>query len=66
MFGWARKTIRTSIIIDPGFIPTMFYGQNIKSLKQLKQLGTDSNKNLARRVLPVDWVEARMHGPLPI
>ena len=45
IFGWAKKTIKTNIIVDPGFMPTMFYGQNIKSLKELKQLGTNNSKN---------------------
>ena len=41
ILGWARKTIRTNIIVDPGFMPYFFYGRNIKSLKQLKQSGAD-------------------------
>jgi acyl-CoA synthetase (AMP-forming)/AMP-acid ligase II len=41
ILGWARKTIKTNIIVDPGFIPKMFYGRNIKSLEQLKQSATD-------------------------
>jgi acyl-CoA synthetase (AMP-forming)/AMP-acid ligase II len=41
VLGWARKTIKTNIIVDPGFMPKAFYGRNIKSLKQLKQSGTD-------------------------
>lgn len=45
VFGWAKKTVKKNIIVDPGFLPTMFYGQNITSLKQLKQLGANSNKN---------------------
>ncbi|MFT5426727.1 MAG: acyl-CoA synthetase (AMP-forming)/AMP-acid ligase II [Gammaproteobacteria bacterium] len=44
LFGWAKETIKTNIIVDPGILPTMFYGQNISSLKQLKQLGTNNNK----------------------
>jgi len=41
ILGWARKTIKTNIIVDPGFMPKAFYGRNIKSLKELKQSGTD-------------------------
>ena len=41
VLGWAKKTIRTNIIVDPGFIPKIFYGWHIKSLKELKQSGTD-------------------------
>ena len=41
VLGWARKTIKTNIIVDPGFIPKVFYGRNIKSLKQLKQSAAD-------------------------
>jgi acyl-CoA synthetase (AMP-forming)/AMP-acid ligase II len=41
VLGWARKTIKINIIVDPGFIPKVFYGQNIKSLKQLKQSGAN-------------------------
>ena len=41
ILGWARKTININIIVDPGFIPKIFYGRNIKSLEQLKQSGTD-------------------------
>ena len=44
VLGWAKKTIKTNIIVDPGLLPTIFYGQNISSLKQLKQLGTNNNK----------------------
>jgi len=42
VFGWAKKTIRSNIIVDPGFIPKIFYGRHIKTLKQLKQSGADS------------------------
>jgi olefin beta-lactone synthetase len=42
IFGWARKTIKANIIVDPGFIPKYLYGRNIKSLKDIKQQG-DSN-----------------------
>jgi acyl-CoA synthetase (AMP-forming)/AMP-acid ligase II len=41
VLGWAKKTIRTNIIVDPGFIPKIFYGRHIKSLKELQQSGTD-------------------------
>ena len=41
VLGWARKTIKTNIIVDPGFMPKAFYGRNIKSLKELKQSGAD-------------------------
>jgi len=41
ILGWARKTIKSNIIVDPGFMPKTFYGRNIKSLKQLKQSGAD-------------------------
>jgi len=44
IFGWARKTIKTNIIVDPGLMPNAFYGRNIKNLKDLKQLGAISNK----------------------
>ncbi|MCK5498535.1 MAG: AMP-binding protein, partial [Gammaproteobacteria bacterium] len=39
LFAWARKTIKINIIVDPGFVPNFIYGQNIKSLKEIKQLG---------------------------
>lgn len=42
VLSWARKTIKTNIIVDPGFMPKAFYGRNIKSLKELKQSGADS------------------------
>jgi len=41
ILGWARKTIKTNVIVNPGFMPKAFYGRNIKSLKQLKQSGAD-------------------------
>ncbi len=41
LFGWARKTIKINIIVDPGIMPKAFYGRNIKSLKQLKQSGAN-------------------------
>ncbi len=44
IFGWARKTIKTNIIVDPGLMPNAFYGRNIKNLRDLKQLGAISNK----------------------
>ncbi len=44
IFGWARKTIKTNIIVDPGLMPNAFYGRNIKNLKDLKQLGAICNK----------------------
>ena len=42
IFGWAKKTVKTNIIIDPGYMPNFFYGRNIKSLEELKQLGVDN------------------------
>lgn len=45
ILGWAKITIKTNIIVDPGLLPTIFYGQNISSLKQLKQLGTSSSRS---------------------
>ena len=45
ILGWAKETVKKNIIVDPGFLPTMFYGQNITSLKQLKQLGISSSKS---------------------
>jgi len=44
IFGWARKTIKTNIIVDPGLMPNAFYGRNIKNLKELKQLGAICNE----------------------
>ena len=44
ILGWAKKPIRINIIVDPGVLPTIFYGQNMTSLKQLKQLGTNNNR----------------------
>ena len=44
IFGWAKKTIKTNIIVDSSFIPKSVYGRNILSLEELKQSGTN-NKN---------------------
>jgi acyl-CoA synthetase (AMP-forming)/AMP-acid ligase II len=44
LFGWARKTIKMNIIVGPGFMPKIFYGRHIKSLKELKQLGAKNNE----------------------
>jgi len=44
IFGWARKTIKTNIIVDPGLMPNAFYGRHIKNLKELKQLGAICNE----------------------
>ncbi len=44
IFGWARKTIKTNIIVSPGFMPKSFYGQRIKSLKELGLSGTDKTE----------------------
>ena len=51
LFAWARKTIKTNIIIDPGFFPGIFYGQNIKSLKEIKQLGANSDENVPQNIV---------------
>ena len=43
VLSWAKKTIKTNIIVDPGFIPKYLYGQNIKSLKEIKRQGSSNN-----------------------
>ncbi len=43
LFGWARKTIKINIIVDPGFIPKIFFGQHSKSLADIKHQGANNN-----------------------
>ncbi|MCK5667824.1 MAG: AMP-binding protein [Gammaproteobacteria bacterium] len=50
LFAWARKTIKINIIVDPGFVPNFIYGQNIKSLKEIKQLGADNNESASQNI----------------
>ena len=50
LFAWARKTIKINIIVDPGFVPNFIYGQNIKSLKEIKQPGTDNNESASQNI----------------
>ncbi|MCH8162754.1 MAG: AMP-binding protein, partial [Proteobacteria bacterium] len=43
LFGWARKTIKTNIIVDPGFMPKIIYGRQCKSLADIKHQGANNN-----------------------
>ncbi len=44
IFGWAKKTIKINIVVDPSFMPKAFYGWRSLSLKELKQAGA-GNQN---------------------
>jgi len=43
IFGWARKTIKKNIIVDPGLLPKAFYARHITSLQELKKLGANDH-----------------------
>ena len=50
LLGWARKTIRTNIIVDPGFMPKFFYGRQCKSLADIKQQGFNDHETDSQNI----------------
>ena len=58
LFGWARKTIKTNIIVDPGFIPKIFYGQHSKSLADIKKQGADNDETISNNTTQADDMAA--------
>lgn len=50
LFGWARKTIKTNIIVDPGFMPKIIYGRQCKSLADIKHQGADNNETISQNI----------------
>ena len=50
LFGWARKTIKTNIIDDPGFMPKIFYARQCKSLADIKQQGADNDETNSQNI----------------
>ncbi|MCH8261984.1 MAG: AMP-binding protein [Proteobacteria bacterium] len=50
LFGWARKTIKTNIIVDPGFMPKIIYGRQCKSLADIKHQGANNNDPVSQNI----------------
>ena len=50
LFGWARKTIKTNIIVDPGFMPKIIYGRQCKSLADIKHQGANNNDPVSKNI----------------
>ncbi|TDJ16451.1 MAG: peptide synthase [Gammaproteobacteria bacterium] len=50
LFGWARKTIKTNIIVDPSFIPKIIYGRQCKSLADIKHQGADNDETISQNI----------------
>ena len=50
LFGWARKTIKTNIIVDPGFMPKIIFGRQCKSLADIKHQGANNNDPVSQNI----------------